>query len=128
MPETTESGKPIVFTVDGSNGDFLKNLASVKLDDKTDIGTYGYYGYDSETAYYVIGKDNKTISLYNVPSGEHTVAISAKYYGEPLTAKFTVNAKPAEAAKSAPTVSSAEKKTDTSYMGTYSYYRLASPV
>ena len=126
VAETTESGKPVVvFTVDGSNGDFLKNLASVKLDDKTDIGTYGYYGYGSETAYYVIGKDNKTISLYNVPSGEHTVAISAKYYGEPLTAKFTVNAKPAEAAKSAPTVSSAEKKTDTSYMGTYSYYRLS---
>lgn len=63
VAETTESGKPIVFTVDGSNGDFLKNLASVKLDDKTDIGTYGYYGYGSETAYYVIGKDNKTISV-----------------------------------------------------------------
>lgn len=125
VAETTESGKPIVFTVDGSNGDFLKNLASVKLDDKTDIGTYGYYGYGSETAYYVIGKDNKTISLYNVPSGEHTVAISAKYYGEPLTAKFTVNAKPAEAAKSAPTVSSAKKKTDTGFTGTYSYYRLS---
>ncbi|WP_337764018.1 S-layer homology domain-containing protein [Butyricicoccus sp.] len=126
VAETTESGKPVVvFTVDGSNGDFLKNLASVKLDDKTDIGTYGYYGYGSEMAYYVIGKDNKTISLYNVPSGEHTVAISAKYYGEPLTAKFTVNAKPAEAAKSAPTVSGAKKKTDTSYTGTYSYYRLS---
>ena len=126
VAETTESGKPVVvFTVDGSNGDFLKNRASVKLDDKTDIGTYGYYGYGSETAYYVIGKDNKTISLYNVPSGEHTVAISAKYYGEPLTAKFTVNAKPAEAAKSAPTVSGAKKKTDTSYTGTYSYYRLS---
>ena len=40
VAETTESGKPVVvFTVDGSNGDFLKNLASVKLDDKTDIGT-----------------------------------------------------------------------------------------
>ena len=127
VAETTESGKPVVvFTVDGSNGDFLKNLASVKLDDKTDIGTYGYYGYGSETAYYVIGKDNKTISLYNVPSGEHTVAISAKYYGEPLTAKFTVNAKPAEAAKSAPTVSSAEKKTDSDFYGTaYSFYRLS---
>ena len=107
VAETTESGKPVVvFTVDGSNGDFLKNLASVKLDDKTDIGTYGYYGYGSETAYYVIGKDNKTISLYNVLSGRHRFAISGKYYGEPLTAKFTVNAKPAEAAKSAlPTVS-----------------------
>ena len=31
----------------------------------------------------------------------------------------------AEAAKSAPTVSGAKKKTDTSYTGTYSYYRLS---
>ena len=60
------SGEPVVITVQNSNGDFLKNLKSVKLGDDA---VYGKGVEGSDAVYYVLSADNKTISLYNVKQG-----------------------------------------------------------
>lgn len=43
----------------------------------------------SDEVYYVLGADNKTISLHNVKPGSYQLILSAEYY-ENLTAKFTM--------------------------------------
>ena len=83
----------VTLTVDGSSGDFLKNLKSVTLKngDKTspvweqDVG-------GSDAVYYVIDNTNyTTITLHNVETpGDYTVSIEANYYNKPLTTDFAV--------------------------------------
>ena len=82
----TAAGEPVVITVENSNGDFLKNLKSVKLGDDA---VYGKGVEGSDEVYYVLGADNKTISLHNVKPGSYQLILSAEYY-ENLTAKFTM--------------------------------------
>lgn len=83
----------VTLTVDGSSGDFLKNLKSVTLKngDKTSpVWTQGVGG--SDAVYYVIDNTNyTTITLNNVETpGDYTVSIEANYYNKPLTADFAV--------------------------------------
>ena len=83
----------VTLTVDGSSGDFLKNLKSVTLKngDKTSpVWTQGVGG--SDAVYYVIDNTNyTTIALNNVETpGDYTVSIEANYYNKPLTADFAV--------------------------------------
>lgn len=83
----------VTLTVDGSSGDFLKNLKSVTLKngDKTSpVWAQGVGG--SDAVYYVIDNTNyTTITLNNVETpGDYTVSIEANYYNKPLTADFAV--------------------------------------
>lgn len=82
----TAAGEPVVITVENSNGDFLKNLKSVKLGDDA---VYGKDVEGSDAVYYVLSADNKTISLHNVKPGSYQLTLSAEYY-ENLTAEFTM--------------------------------------
>lgn len=122
-----ETGKATVsFTVNGSEGDFLKHLTydtSVVLDKDTNqetrVWTSGVGGSDS--VYYIVEEGSKVITLYNVTPGTHTITIQAKaeYYPNALSAKFEV----AEVKKEGTddivmTVESVEK----SYSGNYIIY------
>ena len=83
----------ITLTVDGSSGDFLKNLKSVTLKngDKTSpVWAQGVGG--SDAVYYVIDNTNyTTITLHNVKDpGSYTVSVMANYYENVLTKEFTV--------------------------------------
>lgn len=83
----------VTLTVDGSSGDFLKNLKSVTLKngDKTSpVWTQGVGG--SDAVYYVIDNTNyTTIALHNVKNpGSYTVSVMANYYENALTKEFTV--------------------------------------
>ena len=82
----TAAGEPVVITVQNSNGDFLKNLKSVKLGDDT---VYGKGVEGSDEVYYVVAKDNKSLTLHNVKPGSYQLTLSAEYY-ENLTAEFTM--------------------------------------
>ncbi len=80
----------VTLTVDGSSGDFLKNLKSVTLKngDKTSpVWAQGVGG--SDAVYYVKSDDNKTLTLYNVKPGTYTVTLSAQYYDD-LSTNFTM--------------------------------------
>ena len=122
-----ETGKATVsFTVEGSEGDFLKHLiydASVVLDKDTDqqtrVWTRGVGGSDS--VYYVVEEGSNVITLYNVTPGVHTITIQAntEYYPEALSAKFEVEeVKKDETDDIVMTVDSVEK----SYSGNYIIY------
>lgn len=96
--EVDKDAQTVTLTVNGSNGDFLKNLTSVKL---SDDAVYGKGVEGSDAVYYVLGADNKTISLYNVKPGSYQLTLSAEYY-EDLTAKFTMGGE--VAVKAVPTM------------------------
>ena len=93
-----ETGKATVsFTVEGSEGDFLKHLIyneSVVLDKDTEnadlVWTRGTESMDS--VYYVVEESSNVITLYNVTPGVHTITIQAnsEYYPNALSAKFEV--------------------------------------
>lgn len=93
-----ETGKATVsFTVEGSEGDFLKHLIyneSVVLDKGTEnadlVWTRGTESLDS--VYYVVEESSNVITLYNVTPGVHTITIQAnsEYYPKALSAKFEV--------------------------------------
>lgn len=93
-----ETGKATVsFTVNGSEGDFLKYLTydtSVVLDKDTNqetrVWTSGVGGSDS--VYYVVEEGSTVITLYNVTPGVHTITIQAnsEYYPNALSAEFEV--------------------------------------
>ena len=87
------SANKVVLTVNGSEGDFLKSLQSVTLTKNggkaTVVYPQGVEGGDAE--YYVVGKDYKTITLYNVKAGDYNVSVKAKDYTDALTAGFNVN-------------------------------------
>lgn len=93
-----ETGKATVsFTVEGSEGDFLKHLIyneSVVLDKGTEnadlVWTRGKESMDS--VYYVVKESSNVITLYNVTPGIHTITIQAnsEYYPNALSAAFEV--------------------------------------
>ena len=93
-----ETGKATVsFTVNGSEGDFLKYLTydtSVVLDKDTNqetrVWTSGVGGSDS--VYYVVEEGSNVITLYNVTPGTHTITLQAttEYYPDALNAEFEV--------------------------------------
>lgn len=89
----TQKNDVVHISVNGSDGDFLKNLKSITLtkDGKEDtVWTKGVEG--SDAVYYVLAADYKSVDLYNVTTpGDYTVKIQANYYGENgLSANFTV--------------------------------------
>ena len=84
--EVDKDAKTVTLTVNGSNGDFLKNLKSVKLGDDA---VYGQGVAGGDAVYYVLSKDNKTISLYNVKPGKYQLTLAATYYDN-LTAEVTM--------------------------------------
>lgn len=122
-----ETGKATVsFTVNGSEGDFLKYLTydtSVVLDKNTNqetrVWTSGVGGSDS--VYYVVEEGSNVITLYNVTPGTHTITIQAKaeHYPNALSIKFKVEeVKKEETDDIVMTVESVEK----SYSGNYIIY------
>ena len=120
--EVNKDAQTVTLTVNGSNGDFLKNLTSVKLGEDT---VYGKGVGGSDAVYYVLGADNKTISLYNVKPGSYQLTLSAKYY-EDLTAEFTMKKVDTPDTKTAPEISSYEQKSISDFVGTqYPVYRFS---
>ena len=92
VAETTESGKPVVFTVENSQGDFLKNLKSVVLTDQdNNKKTVSKQGVEGDTAiYYSIDENNTVIRLHNITKpGKYTLQLTADYYNE-LNTAFTM--------------------------------------
>ena len=88
---TAEENKPVHVVISGSDGDFLKNLKSVTLTkDGKDDPVYAKGVEGNDAVYYVIADDRKSLDLYNVTPGTYTLSISAEYYDEALTDKFTV--------------------------------------
>lgn len=86
--DVNKDAQTVTLTVNGSNGDFLKNLTSVKLGEDTVHGK-GVGG--SDEVYYVVAEDNKSLTLHNVKPGSYTVKIAAEYYDDALTAAFTMD-------------------------------------
>ena len=89
----TQKNDVVHISVNGSDGDFLKNLKSITLtkDGEEDtVWTKDVEGGDA--VYYVLAADYKSVDLYNVTTpGDYTVKIQANYYGENgLSAEFTV--------------------------------------
>lgn len=120
--DVNKDAQTVTLTVNGSNGDFLKNLTSVKLGEDT---VYGKGVEGSDAVYYVLGADNKTISLYNVKPGSYQLTLSAKYY-EDLTAEFTMEKVDTPDTKTAPEISSYEQKSISDFYGTqYPVYRFS---
>lgn len=85
--EVNKDAQTVTLTVNGSNGDFLKNLKSVKLGDDA---VYGKGIEGSDAVYYEIAEDNKSLTLHNVKPGTYTVKIAAEYYDDALTKEFTM--------------------------------------
>ena len=89
----TQKNDVVHISVNGSDGDFLKNLKSITLtkDGEEDtVWTKDVEG--SDAVYYVLAADHKSVDLYNVTTpGQYTVNIKANYYDEAgLSAEFTV--------------------------------------
>lgn len=91
VADTTE-GQPVVITVEGSKGDFLKNLKSVVLTDQdNNKKTVSAKGVEGDTAiYYSIDENNTVIRLHNITKpGKYTLQLTADYYNE-LNTAFTM--------------------------------------
>lgn len=88
----TTGGQPVVITVEGSKGDFLKNLKSVVLTDQdNNKKTVSKQGVEGDTAiYYSIDENNTVIRLHNITKpGKYTLQLTADYYNE-LNTAFTM--------------------------------------
>lgn len=103
--ESFKQGETATLTVEGSKGDFLKNLTGVALmKEGKVVKNVLYKGAEgSEAAYYEIDKSaadgnvlKLTLTAQEVEAGDYTVSLTANYYEEPLTAGFKVTAKDAE--------------------------------
>lgn len=103
--ESFQQGETATLTVEGSKGDFLKNLTGVALmKEGKVVKNVLYKGAEgSEAAYYEIDKNaadgnvlKLTLTAQEVEAGDYTVSLTANYYEEPLTAEFKVTAKDAE--------------------------------
>lgn len=103
--ESFQQGETATLTVEGSKGDFLKNLTGVALmKEGKVVKNVLYKGAEgSEAAYYEIDKSaadgnvlKLTLTAQEVEAGDYTVSLTANYYEEPLTAEFKVTAKDAE--------------------------------
>lgn len=91
VADTTE-GQPVVITVEGSKGDFLKKLKSVVLTDQdNNKKTVSKQGVEGDTAiYYSIDENNTVIRLHNITKpGKYTLQLTADYYNE-LNTAFTM--------------------------------------
>ena len=97
--EVNKDAQTVTLTVNGSNGDFLKNLTSVKLGDDA---VYGQGVEGSNAVYYEIAENNKSLTLHNVKPGTYTVKIAAEYYDDALTKEFTMGGE--VAVKAVPTM------------------------
>lgn len=100
-----KQGETATLTVEGSKGDFLKNLTGVALmkEGKVVKNVLNKGAEGSEAAYYEIDKNaangnvlKLTLTAKEVEAGDYTVSLTANYYEEPLTAGFKVTAKDAE--------------------------------
>lgn len=117
-------GQDVVITVTNSEGDFLKNLSGVVLEnsDGTEKTVY-HQGYEGSNAvYYVVSEDGKTITLKNVEPGIYTVSVSANYYEALTTEEFAVER--TTPLKTAPSVAKHEKKDKDGLLESTDYYRL----
>lgn len=88
-----ETAGKVHIVINGSNGDFLKNLKSITLTKGDEVDVVWAKGVEGSNAvYYVVAKDYKSVDLYNVTTpGQYTVNIKANYYDEAgLSAEFTV--------------------------------------
>ena len=88
----TTGGQPVVITINGSKGDFLKNLKSVVLTDQDNSKkTVSKQGVEGDTAiYYSIDENNTVIRLHNITKpGKYTLQLTADYYNE-LNTAFTM--------------------------------------
>lgn len=103
--ESFRQGETATLTVEGSKGDFLKNLTGVALmKEGKVVKNVLYKGAEgSEAAYYEIDKNaadgnvlKLTLTAQEVEAGDYTVSLTANYYEEPLTAEFKVTAKDPE--------------------------------
>lgn len=103
--ESFQQGETATLTVEGSKGDFLKNLTGVALmKEGKVVKNVLYKGAEgSEAAYYEIDKSaadgnvlKLTLTAQEVEAGDYTVSLTANYYEEPLTTEFKVTAKDAE--------------------------------
>lgn len=103
--ESFRQGETATLTVEGSKGDFLKNLTGVALmKEGKVVKNVLYKGAEgSEAAYYEIDKNaadgnvlKLTLTAKEVEAGNYTVSLTANYYEEPLTVGFKVTAKDAE--------------------------------
>ena len=84
-----QEGKPVTITVNGSDGDFLKNLSLVTLKQGDDVDNVYWYGYEGSDAVYYVKTGANTLTLYNVKPGTYTVTLSAQYYDD-LSTDFTM--------------------------------------
>lgn len=100
-----KQGETATLTVEGSKGDFLKNLTGVALMKEGKVVKNVLYkdAEGSAAAYYEIDKNaadgnvlKLTLTAQEVEAGDYTVSLTANYYEEPLTAEFKVTAKDAE--------------------------------
>ena len=133
--ESFRQGETATLTVEGSKGDFLKNLTGVALmKEGKVVKNVLYKGAEgSEAAYYEIDKSaadgnvlKLTLTAQEVEAGDYTVSLTANYYEEPLTTTFTVTAKDdsGEVTLTAPTVVKAELTEQSGLFEYCDYYRL----
>ena len=133
--ESFRQGETATLTVEGSKGDFLKNLTGVALmKEGKVVKNVLYKGAEgSEAAYYEIDKSaadgnvlKLTLTAQEVEAGDYTVSLTANYYEEPLTTTFTVTAKDdsGEVTLTAPTVEKAKLTKKSGLFEECDYYRL----
>lgn len=120
LAKVDQDAQTVTLTVNGSEGDFLKNLKSVKLGDDT---VYSKDVEGGDAVYYEIAEDNKSLTLHNVKPGSYQLTLSAEYY-ENLTAEFTMEKVDTPDTKTAPEISSYEQKSISDFYGAqYPVYR-----
>ena len=82
------------FTVEGSEGDFLKNLKSVTLlsdeEDAVERNIYTKGVSSSNDVYYEVSGDGKKLILHQVQPGSYKLTLRSNYYTEALRCKFVV--------------------------------------
>ena len=82
------------FTVEGSEGDFLKNLKSVTLlsdeEDAVERNIYTKGVSSSNDVYYEVSGDGKKLILHQVQPGSYKLTLRSNYYTEALRCEFVV--------------------------------------
>ena len=82
------------FTVNGSKGDFLKNLESVTLlsdeEDAVERNIYTKGVSSSNDVYYEVSGDGKKLILHQVQPGSYKLTLRSNYYTEALRCEFVV--------------------------------------
>ena len=82
------------FTVNGSKGDFLKNLESVTLlsdeEDAVERNIYTKGVSSSNDVYYEVSGDGRKLILHQVQPGTYKLTLRSNYYTEALRCEFVV--------------------------------------